>query len=150
MLTLAKVFQEQYVITPRKLGSGAYGRVHMAYNKDNGQQLACKVVDLRAMRDRATKEIEEQKSKLFRNKWQASMIKNNDDKRADVIAVRGLENYLSKKIKEKLDIYHREAKVLENLSHVSDAWVILIVRYADTGQPNIISVDKVIRSSNTM
>jgi len=91
----------------------------MAYNKDNGQQLACKVVDLRAMRERATKEIGEQKSKLFRNKWQASMVKSNNDKRADVIAVRDLENYLSKKVQEKLDIYHREAKVLEKLSHVS-------------------------------
>ncbi|ODM15490.1 hypothetical protein SI65_09093 [Aspergillus cristatus] len=128
-----KVFQDQYVITPRKLGSGAYGRVHMAYIKDNGQQLACKVVDLRAMRDRATKEIEEQKLKFFRNKWQASMVKSNNDERTDVIAVRGLENYLSKKVQEKLDIYHREAKVLENLSH-----------------PNIISVEKVIRSSNTI
>lgn len=128
MLTLAKVFQEQYVITPRKLGSGAYGRVHMAYNKDNGQQLACKVVDLRVMRDRATKEIEEQKSKLFRDKWQASMAKNNNDKCADIIAVRGLENYLSKKVQEKLDIYHREARILENLSHVSGPWVILSAR----------------------
>lgn len=100
----------------------------MAYNKDNGQQLACKVVDLRAMRDRATKEIEEQKSKFFRNKWQASMVNNNNNKRADVIAVHGLENYLMKKVQEKLAIYHREAKVLENLSHVSSPWVILNTR----------------------
>lgn len=123
MLTWLKVFQEQYVITPRKLGSGAYGRVHMAYNKESGQQIACKVVDLRAMRDRATKEVEEQKSKLFRNKWQASMAKNKNDRPAGIVSVRGLENYLSKKIQEKLDIYHREAKVLENLSHVSSTWV---------------------------
>ena len=53
----------------------------MAYIKNNGQQLACKVVDLRAMRERATKEIEEQKLKFFRNKWQASMVKSDGGER---------------------------------------------------------------------
>ena len=113
------MFQEQYIITGRRLGSGAYGQVHMAYSKENGQQLACKVVDLRALRDRAAKEIEEQKSKFFRNKWQECMTKGSRDKGSEVVAVRGVDDYLSKKIQVKLDVYHREARVLESVNHVS-------------------------------
>lgn len=120
MLTAVKVFQEQYIITPRKLGSGAYGKVQMAYKKENGQQLACKVVDLRALRGRAIKELEEQKSKCFRTKWHESMAMSHDNnKSAEIVAVRRMENYLSRKIQDKLDVYHREARVLESLSHVS-------------------------------
>lgn len=115
-----KVFQDQYTITLRKLGSGAYGQVHMAYNKESGQQLACKIVDLRAVRDRAAKEIEEQKSKFFRNKWHESMAMKGKNEGAELVAVREMEDCLSKRIQDKLDIYHREAKVLESLSHVSN------------------------------
>lgn len=115
-----KAFQDEYVITKCKLGSGAYGKVHMAYNKESGQQFACKIVDLRALRDRAAQEIEEQKSKYFRNKWRESMAKSSShDKITGACAVRGVDEYISKKIQDKLDVYHREARVLESISHVS-------------------------------
>lgn len=91
----------------------------MAYNKESGQQLACKIVDLRALRDRAVEEVEEQKSKFFRNKWLESMTKSGHDKKPGVVAVRGVDDYISRKIQDKLDVYHREARVLENISHVS-------------------------------
>ncbi|CAK47848.1 uncharacterized protein An03g04090 [Aspergillus niger] len=35
-------FNNTYCVTPRRLGSGAYGQVYMAYNSISGQQLACK------------------------------------------------------------------------------------------------------------
>lgn len=65
------------------------------------------------------------------------MVKSDGGERADVIAVRGLENYLSKKVQEKLDIYHREAKVLENLSHVCVLCSMgdTECKYTDTGSP---------------
>ena len=91
----------------------------MAYNNESGQQLACKIVDLRTVRDRAAKEIEERKSKFFRTKWHESMAMKNNGKGAELVAVREMKYCLSKRIQDKLDIYHREAKVLENLSHVS-------------------------------
>lgn len=128
-----KVFQDQYTITLRKLGSGAYGQVHMAYNKESGQQLACKIVDLRAVRDRAAKEIEEQKSKFFRTKWHESMAMKSNGKGAELVAVREMENSLSKRIQDKLDIYHREARVLESLSHVSNGCLMLATKHTDTG-----------------
>lgn len=64
-------------------------------------------------------EIEEQKSKFFRNKWHESMAKSGRDKRPGIVAVRGVDDYISRKIQDKLDVYHREARVLENISHVS-------------------------------
>lgn len=92
----------------------------MAYNRKSGQQFACKVVDLRAVRDMTMKEIGEQKSKFFKNKWQECISKRGGcDKWSRVVGVRGKDDYLSKKIQEKLDVYHREARVLESLSHVS-------------------------------
>lgn len=91
----------------------------MAYNRKSGQQLACKVVDLRAVKDTTMKDIEEQKSKFFKNKWQECVAKRSCDEGSRVVAIRGKDDYLSKKIQEKLDVYHREARVLESLSHVS-------------------------------
>ena len=105
----------------------------MAYNKEIGRQLACKIVDLRAVRDRAAKEIEEQKSKFFRTKWHESMAMKGNNKGAGLIAVRGMDDYLSKRIQDKLDIYHRETKVLESLSHVSSGCQTLATGRANTG-----------------
>ena len=109
-----KAFQEEYVITQCKLGSGAYGKVHMAYDKESGRQLACKIVDLRALRDKAVEEVEEEKSKFFRNKWQESMAKSGHDKKPGAVAVRGVDDYISRKMQKKLDVYHREARVGEH------------------------------------
>ena len=91
----------------------------MAYDRKSGKQFACKVVDLRAVRDIAMKDIGEKKLKFFKNKWQECIAKTGCDEWSRVVAVHGKEDYLSKKIQEKLEVYHREARVLESLSHVS-------------------------------
>lgn len=104
----------------------------MAYNKKSGQQLACKVVDLRAVRETAMKDIGEQKSKFFQNKWQECIAKRGCDEGSRVVAFRGKDNYLSKKIQEKLDVYHSEARVLESLSHVS-WWKAVLGTYLTIG-----------------
>lgn len=105
-----QALSSQYVITPRKLGSGAYGQVYMAFQKETGQQFACKVVDFRRVRARAVDEQRGRKSSFFAEATGSS---------CKVVAVRERKRYLSKKIQEKLEAYNREGMILERLCHVS-------------------------------
>lgn len=86
----------------------------MAYKKETGQQFACKVVDFRRVRNRAIDEQRGRKSSFFAEQSSSSM-----DNSCKVVAVRERRRYLSKKIREKLDAYDREAMILERLCHVS-------------------------------
>ncbi|THC93864.1 hypothetical protein EYZ11_006646 [Aspergillus tanneri] len=122
---MLQVFENMYTVTQRKLGSGAYGQVHMAFEKETGQQLACKIIDLRALSDKFFREAEEQQSRLFKKKLLYSST--------GIMASREFKKPFSKKVLEKLKVYNREAKILANLSH-----------------PNIIGIEKVIKSSNTV
>ncbi|RJE22328.1 serine threonine protein kinase [Aspergillus sclerotialis] len=122
-----ETLENQYVITERKLGSGAYGKVQMAFKKDSGQQLACKIVDIRNLRKEAVHEVEERQSGFFKKPSDSTA------KPFDVIAVRKRKDYLAGKAQEKLDSYNREAMILEHLCH-----------------PNIIGVEKVVKSNNTI
>ncbi|KAJ5619217.1 hypothetical protein N7510_003201 [Penicillium lagena] len=118
-------FNDHYVITPRILGSGAYGRVHMAFKKGDGQQLACKIIDLQLTKAKALETAnEEQMSKFF--------IDRQGTASKALVAVRR-ESFHSTFIRERLEAYQQEALILQKLSH-----------------PNIIRVEKAIRSSNTI
>ncbi|CAL5871977.1 uncharacterized protein PFLUO_LOCUS6234 [Penicillium psychrofluorescens] len=118
-------FNDHYIITPRILGSGAYGRVHMAFKKGDGQQLACKIIDLQLAKAKAPETAnEEQVSKFF--------IGRHGTASKALVAVRR-ESSHSTSIRERLQTYQQEALILQKLSH-----------------PNIIRVEKVIRSSNTI
>ncbi|KAI9372537.1 kinase-like domain-containing protein [Aspergillus egyptiacus] len=112
-----RAFANEYIVTRRKLGSGAYGQVHMAYKRSTGQQFACKIVDLRAARDRLAKEGEAQHEQTFKKAIDPKLKKD----------------FVELQLQGKLDQYHREAKILETLQH-----------------PNIIGLEKVIKSDNTI
>ncbi|KAB8262418.1 kinase-like domain-containing protein [Aspergillus pseudonomiae] len=120
------VFEDQFKVTSQKLGSGAYGQVHMAFNKGTGQQLACKIVDLRALKNKVIRESEDQQSRHFKENAFARTGNR-------LLVIRAFKEALQRKIQEKLDVYSREARILESLCH-----------------PNIISIEKVIESSNTI
>jgi protein-serine/threonine kinase len=98
-----QTFSHEYIVTRRKLGSGAYGQVHMGYKRSTGQQFACKIVDLRAVKQRLAEQGEARHERKFKNTMTPEL---ND-------------NYVKIQLKEKLDQYHREAKILETLQHVS-------------------------------
>ncbi|KAB8236015.1 kinase-like domain-containing protein [Aspergillus alliaceus] len=120
-----RVFEDQYKVTSQKLGSGGFGQVHMAFRKDTGQQLACKIVDLRDLRNRIVREAEDERSRYF--------TENGVSISGNRVLVARFYDSLQKKIQEKLEVYNREARILESLCH-----------------PNIISIEKVIHSSNTI
>ncbi|OJJ68538.1 hypothetical protein ASPBRDRAFT_209780 [Aspergillus brasiliensis CBS 101740] len=122
-----QIFDKMYCVTPRKLGSGAYGQVYMAYNSISGQQLACKVISLRPLRN-----------KILGESWAG----DNDDGDGDPTVLQKAESAMTKygmkrlkpdpeaKLKKRLEVFSREALLLKDLCH-----------------PNIISLEKVIQTS---
>ncbi|KAL3463966.1 kinase-like domain-containing protein [Aspergillus heterothallicus] len=84
-----RTFANDYIVTRQKLGSGAYGQVYMAFKRSTGQQFACKIVDLLAV-----------KRKLARGQ-------NMKDFCRPVEQV----------FREKVELYLREATILQKLQH---------------------------------
>ncbi|KAL2863446.1 FHA domain-containing serine/threonine-protein kinase [Aspergillus lucknowensis] len=103
-----KAFANDYIVTRRKLGSGAYGQVYMAFKKSTGQQFACKIVDLLAVKKKLAKREEAQPGGMR-------------------------DELLGMQFRDKLELYLREATILQRLQH-----------------PNIIGLEKVIRSESTI
>lgn len=85
----------------------------MAFKKESGQQLACKIVDIRNLRKEAFHEVKERQSSFFKKPSDSTA------RPFDAIAVRKTKYYLARKAQEKIDSYNREAMILENLCHVS-------------------------------
>ncbi|RWQ96151.1 putative serine/threonine protein kinase [Paecilomyces variotii] len=128
-----KTFQNRYAITKRKLGSGAYGQVHMAISKETGQQVACKIVDIRGLRNKL--QCLEAQEAIMPSKGNISSLATEIDNCTQEQASTEWRRrqYLLKYIKDKLKIYDREAEILEKLCH-----------------PNIIRIEQVIKTTNTM
>ncbi|BCS00454.1 serine/threonine-protein kinase [Aspergillus luchuensis] len=99
----------------------------MAYNSISGQQLACKVINLRPLRE-----------KIFRGSWTG----DNDDDDGDTTVLRKAKLFSVKygkklrkpdreaKLKKRLEVFGREALILKDLCH-----------------PNIVSLEKVIQTN---
>lgn len=97
-----QVFESSYCVTRRELGSGAYGRVQMAYQIATGQQIACKIVDIKSSKAKCELELQQElkQTELGPSAQRVAM-------------------YRLMSIEEKLKKYYREAQLLETLSHVS-------------------------------
>lgn len=113
-----QAFENQYVVTERKLGSGAYGMVYMAYKKDTGEQLACKIIDIRNSRDQIIDELEGGTSRFFKN-----TLRDSRAKPTGIIAARKRSEHLARQVEEKLNSYNREAMILEHLCHVGKTYL---------------------------
>lgn len=97
-----KYIEEQYAITPRKLGSGTYGQVHMAIDRKRKIQLACKIVDL---------------TSLKRKLWEQESSK--DDSHGDPDQFNwNEESRIQQQIESRLQTYDREVEILQKLRHV--------------------------------
>ncbi|KAL2813286.1 kinase-like domain-containing protein [Aspergillus granulosus] len=100
-----RTFANDYIVTRQKLGSGAYGQVYMAFKRSTGQQFACKIVDLLAVKRKLARATE----------------------------MKILDRPVEQVFHEKVELYLREASILQKLQH-----------------PNIIGLERVIRSDNTI
>ncbi|KAM5456209.1 putative non-specific serine/threonine protein kinase [Microsporum audouinii] len=96
-----KSFEDQYVITNRTLGCGAYGRVHMSIDKKKKRQLACKVVNLADLKARLRQVELEEPSQA------AGLGLHKTAKR----------RRLTYKVQAKLKMYDREVEILQKLRH---------------------------------
>lgn len=100
--TLMQMFKNSYCITQRVLGSGAYGRVQMAYQTATGQQIACKIVDVKKVKDNIAEELEAiRRSRFFQSESEITT------------------SHRPVSIEEKIATYYREAEILSKMSHVS-------------------------------
>lgn len=88
----------------------------MAVNKQSGQQLACKIVDLRSIKKRAV--CTEERQSWFFKQGSLSSYKGSD---GCVVTSRVDRIRLSREIRKKREAYCREANILQQLDHVSVA-----------------------------
>ncbi|KAH0562230.1 hypothetical protein GP486_003067 [Trichoglossum hirsutum] len=121
-----KLFADRYTITNRILGKGGYGTVYMAINQVTKRQLACKIVDLRTPL-----------SPEGHVEGIGAKNSGTKRKRMDIEANRNRKGWM------------REVEILQSLSHVRwcatlEAWLLIFRK------PNIIGLEKVFRSENTM
>jgi protein-serine/threonine kinase len=108
-------FKEQYLISNRRLGSGAYGQVHMAVDQHTGCQLACKIIDLRGLKAQLHK-IESLKTPGTETWHPAATV----DLRAQLAKVKmwAKRKHQARYIEQKLRTYDREVEILQHLRHV--------------------------------
>ena len=107
----SKHFRNDYIISDRVLGAGAYGRVHMAIEQSQRTQLACKVVDLRKLQP---------PSRMRFGRWERPAAAEDVDSRLQLVQVKSWVQKQKKdgRLEEKLKTYYREAEILASLSHV--------------------------------
>ncbi|KAK2800669.1 hypothetical protein FQN50_008053 [Emmonsiellopsis sp. PD_5] len=125
-----KRFERRYRVTSKLLGCGAYGRVHLAICRRNKKQLACKIIDIGALKKRL-EDIERAKRTEPRTRRPAAEV-DQEEEHAKIepwIQRRRETSYLE----SKLQVYKREVDILKDLNH-----------------PNIICLEKVFWSENTM
>ncbi|KAI5290493.1 hypothetical protein KEM54_001383 [Ascosphaera aggregata] len=109
-------FENDFIISHRCIGVGGYGSVHVAFDRKQKRQVACKIVNLKGIRERI---------KVLRK---ASDGPSQTDTTREAI-VRRESAYL----KSKMQVYDREALILQGLDH-----------------PNIISVERIYRTPDTI
>ena len=119
-------FSKTYTFTDRLLGSGAHAKVFLAVDRSTSSQLACKVVDLRQLRQTASTYFVRQK---------LPEVAANVDSRIQLRRVKALAEKQRgiDRLETELASYYREIEILANLRH-----------------PNIIGLEKVFVTDNTL
>ncbi|KAI5300203.1 hypothetical protein KEM56_002646 [Ascosphaera pollenicola] len=120
------MFENDFIISHRCIGVGGYGSVYVAFDKKQKRQVACKIINLKGIRERI---------KVLR---QASQGLDAADTTKEVLA-RKESAYL----RSKMEVYDREALILQGLDHG-------LLKANQTLKPNIISVERIYKTPNTI
>ncbi|PGH07417.1 CAMK protein kinase [Polytolypa hystricis UAMH7299] len=120
-------FHQDYSITNRLLGAGAYGKVHMAVDHSRGKQLACKIVDIGGLKKR----LGDLRSCVRKTRRPAAEVDMHAETQG--LGKWGERCRETRYIESKLEVYNREVDILKHLHH-----------------PNIIGLEKVFRTENTI
>ncbi|KAI5295906.1 hypothetical protein KEM52_006529 [Ascosphaera acerosa] len=119
-----QAFQSEFSISNKCIGIGGYGSVHVAFDKKQRLQVACKIVSLKALRERIL---------ALRVRGAAAAGQPRPEDVQSQARVRAAAREESAYLKSKMKIYDREAWILQSLDH-----------------PNIISVERVYRTPDTI
>ena len=105
-------FEKDYIVSDRKLGSGACGEVFMAIEQSRRRQLACKIVDLRRLKFPARPRI---------GRLETAAAAEDVDSAAQLVKIKSWAERKQKEncLEQQLKVHHREATILASLSHVS-------------------------------
>ncbi|RAH75362.1 kinase-like protein [Aspergillus aculeatinus CBS 121060] len=122
-----QLLNREFVLTHRKLGLGGFATVYMAYRRDKGRQLACKVLDLRPLRDQAIRSVRADLANLFENPGSQP-----SEEAGDPGVMAQFDDLVWKRWTEKRELLLQEVMILKDLSH-----------------PNIVSLEKVVCSPDT-
>lgn len=130
-------------MSDRLLGAGAFGKVFMAIEQSTRAQVACKVVDLRKLTPNLQNE--------FGRPEQPAAAEDVDNK----VQARKVKAWADQKKREKgvaakLKMYFREIDILATISHVSLSKTVSVAPTDVHDQPNIIGLEKVYITENTM
>ncbi|KAL2426449.1 Serine/threonine-protein kinase Chk2 [Exophiala dermatitidis] len=119
-------FRQEYVVTDRLLGAGAFGRVFMAIEQASRAQVACKLVDLRKLRP---------KPRNVFGRLEHPAPAEDVDSMAQLRKIKtwGNQKKRDQGVFTKLKMYFREINILASLRH-----------------PNIIRLEKVYITYDTI
>lgn len=88
--------------------------MYMAYRRDKGRQLACKVLDLRPLRDQAIRSVRADLANLFENPGSQP-----SEEAGDPGVMTQFDDLVWKRWTEKRELLRQEVMILKDLSHVS-------------------------------
>ncbi|KAL9119819.1 MAG: hypothetical protein Q9187_003626 [Circinaria calcarea] len=124
---MQQYFRHRYEVTPRKLGIGAHGHVYMAIDIRTGRQLACKVINLRSVREKEMERV-----------------------RIGTLPAKTSKEAFERRIEELTACVLREVEIMKDLSHVRMSTNLTLDSCLTEIQPNVVHLEKVFQTVNTL
>lgn len=119
----------------------------MAVDQHRGGQLACKIIDLRGLKEKLG-EIESLKTQPTEHPYPVVAIDRSAQSTEAKMRVE--QKRWASYLERKLRIYYREVEILQHIRHVREPICCLFSDLLRIQQPNIISLERVFKTEHTM